>query len=218
MRKLTLVILTALAGACGSGDGDGAPVATALTVAHASLGGSVTATDAAGLTGTVSCNIQNVGAVGAGYAVVVASTAPQVCGSITAAQARANSTVVVLGIARGRQGAAPAVSPGTYVVAAPPSPSIDPINQTASVAFAQVIRFVGPLCSESTIAVTGGSIEVVSNSGGTPSGRVNLNLDGGGTVTGTFVGTACATPVSLDVQQACAGTVPDLFSAPSCAP
>jgi hypothetical protein len=220
MRRSIPAATAVLLLACGSGGGDdGGPLATALTVTSASLGAPVTATEATQLAGTGGCTLPPVGsfpggAVNARYAVTVASTAPDVCGALTSGVQVANATTVVIGLVRAAFGSPPGIEPRTYAISA--DPVVDLVSQTATFAFAEVVRYVGASCTPQVVEVPSGSVTVRSNAGGTLRATVSLQLADGGTVAGTVVASTCRELDPARATRACNGSVANLFDRPSC--
>jgi hypothetical protein len=215
MRRSIPAAIAVLLLACGSdgGDGGGGPLATALTVTPAA-GVPVVAGDAASRGGTVSCpappGLPVTGAVSVRYAVAVASNAARVCERLASGEAFVGSWTVVIGVARGGASTPAIQAPATYAISA--TPRVE--GTTATLAFARVFRH-DDCTSAAQVRAISGSIDLVSNVGGTLRGSVALALEGGGTVTGTFVAPACGELDAGTVQSVCTGAFPNPFPSPS---
>jgi hypothetical protein len=205
MRKL--IVLSALALACGDGDG-GSSSGLSGTVAGRPLAVTEVRAIRAG-TGTTPCSLPVPGGGGAtvdfgvsALAIEIASYA-NACADYATSQCtlHANAQSVTILLAKlDPTGAAPALAPGNYTVQSSPSVAIPDGSGHLTVAFAQALGTdAAPACAGiPSPAVQGGTLRLDAVSGTPVTGHLELTFQDGSAVCGDF---------SAEV---CPGTAPDI--------
>jgi hypothetical protein len=197
MRRALVLCLAAALAACGGDDNDNPP-APAANVTVSGGADTFTGSNAVGFsTATpLSCSFEGVPTpVSASVlAVFVTDTGGDACALINANQERRGMGGISIVITRGALTGTPApIGPGNYTIDS--TPTVDLQTQTATLVGAFEFKNTPQACGGTSREAESGTVTITSVSGGVISGSINAQIgqvDGGGTITGTFTTAPCA--------------------------